>query len=675
MKVVGLLSGGKDSCYNLVHCVQNGHEPVVLASLRPPIGKEEIDSYMYQTVGQDAIEVVAAAMELPLVRRVIQGTAVDQGSEYGNRRSINPVVGDETEDLYELLAEVKKQFPDVQAVSVGAILSNYQRVRVEHVCSRLGLTSLSYLWQRDQGELLDEMLDAELDAVIIKVAGIGLTPQHLGRHLSEMRSTLIKLNGLYGAHICGEGGEYETLTLDCSLFKSRIVLSEVQITIHSDSAFGSVAFLSIKKATLESKELQNSICTQPPLLSSKAMTVHDAVTEPAQLGRPQLSDFSSKSPAQSSLQSRELGGWVAVAGIQCEPWIESDVSIEEEIQSCFDIMKRELRTYSLTIQHVSHINILISSMELFSRINAVYGAQFGTSPPTRACVGIDIPGPYRVRMDCIAFRESHALERQALHVQSISYWAPANIGPYSQAVTVGGQVFISGQIGLIPAKMQLPFPRSLALESALSLQHVDRIVFALQANAGGGWPGILQSAVIWLAHENLLGAVRQAWLVYKPERRPVIFVVCKSIPKDALVETQVLIHTGRAMIQDEETGDMEKVALREQHTESATPKDLPVLMWQVVRTGDVFICIVAIAGGEKLDSSSAMKLKGLLEDAICVRMFGVPDYWGSELNTSLIHALRDVPTSLIPCRALGTEDANCSCALLVHGVEDKTNNP
>jgi hypothetical protein len=26
MKVLGLLSGGKDSCYNLMHCIANGHE-------------------------------------------------------------------------------------------------------------------------------------------------------------------------------------------------------------------------------------------------------------------------------------------------------------------------------------------------------------------------------------------------------------------------------------------------------------------------------------------------------------------------------------------------------------------------------------------------------------------------------------------------------------------------
>lgn len=68
---------------------------------------EEIDSYMYQTVGQDAIEMVAAAIDLPLIRRVISGTAVEQGSEYGNRLNLTSVDGDETEDLYELLSEVK----------------------------------------------------------------------------------------------------------------------------------------------------------------------------------------------------------------------------------------------------------------------------------------------------------------------------------------------------------------------------------------------------------------------------------------------------------------------------------------------------------------------------------------------------------------------------------------
>ncbi len=39
MKYIALLSGGKDSCYNLLHCHKNGHELVAAASLRPEPGK------------------------------------------------------------------------------------------------------------------------------------------------------------------------------------------------------------------------------------------------------------------------------------------------------------------------------------------------------------------------------------------------------------------------------------------------------------------------------------------------------------------------------------------------------------------------------------------------------------------------------------------------------------
>lgn len=60
-------------------------------------------------------------------------------------------------------------------------------------CRRLGLTPLCYLWQRDQEELLSEMIQAGMEAVLIKVAGIGLTTKHLGKTLAQMQPTLLKL--------------------------------------------------------------------------------------------------------------------------------------------------------------------------------------------------------------------------------------------------------------------------------------------------------------------------------------------------------------------------------------------------------------------------------------------------------------------------------------------------
>jgi len=82
------------------------------------------------------------------------------------------------------------------------------------------------------------------------------------------------------------------------------------------------------------------------------------------------------------------------------------------------------------------MNVFISSIEDFASINAVYATHFGVSPPARACVAVDLPHPLRLMLDCVAYADQKACDRKALHVQGLNYWAPANIGPYSQAILV-----------------------------------------------------------------------------------------------------------------------------------------------------------------------------------------------------------------------------------------------
>jgi diphthine-ammonia ligase len=75
--------------------------------------------------------------------------------------------------------------------------------------------------------------------------------------------------------------------------------------------------------------------------------------------------------------------------------------------------------------------------------------------------------------------------RKALHVQSRSYWAPANIGPYSQATSMPIEsnheplalaMSIAGQIPLIPSSMDLPSGNeAFELQTVLALQHLWRI--------------------------------------------------------------------------------------------------------------------------------------------------------------------------------------------------------
>ncbi|KAF8812566.1 hypothetical protein BYT27DRAFT_7160154 [Phlegmacium glaucopus] len=676
MKYIALLSGGKDSCYNLVHCAQNGHELVAAASLGPEPGKEELDSYLYQTVGQDAIELVARALEVPLYRRVITGQAIEQGSEYGGRnaKDVDAVAGDETEDLFELLSTIKSHHPDIRGVSVGAILSNYQRVRVEHVCRRLSLTPLCYLWQRNQQELLSEMIEAGMDAILIKVAGIGLTTAHLGKSLVQMEPTLLKLNTMYGSHICGEGGEYESLTLDCPLFKHRLVLNKVETVIHSDNSFATVAFLRIKNAALESKLAEPLSAPIPPLLTGRYKAVRDAIlssqgesktTERPLADQAIISNHSSTATIVTS--SLQRNNWVAVSNVQANSFpTECDTTLEEEVTKCFQILTERLNEYDLDLSNCVNINLFIRSMDLFGRVNAVYSTFFGSSPPARACVGVDLPENVGVRLDCIAIKGQNSSDRQSLHVQGLSYWAPANIGPYSQAITASEHVFISGQIGLIPSELIIPSPRSFSAEFALASQHVARVTSALQENSGGGWDGHSQLTVYWLVDSNDLTPSKIGHQALQDPNSPTLFLVIKELPKNAVVEKQVLLHTGRCLVDDDGGMTLQQRIPSFEQGDSLFD-DGSVVHWEISKFHDCFStssCAIIFLKGDFSNKMTEIQnviasLSSIVACILSMRYF----YSQSATNPLDIGSLvfgKELlpPTTPIPCRFISSLGAD-----------------
>lgn len=61
----------------------------------------------------------------------------------------------------------------------------------------------------------------------------------------------------------------------------------------------------------------------------------------------------------------------------------------------------------------------------------------GINPPSRTCVEFVLPRNRHVQIDALCSRTyANELPPKHMHVQSVSHWAPANIGPYSQAVQV-----------------------------------------------------------------------------------------------------------------------------------------------------------------------------------------------------------------------------------------------
>jgi len=121
------------------------------------------------------------------------------------------------------------------------------------LCNRLGLESLAYLWYRNQKELLLDMISDGMDSVIIKTCTMGLTKEHLLKSIKEMQPLLFEFEDKYQINVCGEGGEFETLTLDCPLYKKRIVITDYEVVTHSTDIYVPVYYVVIKAFELVDK--------------------------------------------------------------------------------------------------------------------------------------------------------------------------------------------------------------------------------------------------------------------------------------------------------------------------------------------------------------------------------------------------------------------------------------
>ncbi|XP_071600406.1 diphthine--ammonia ligase isoform X2 [Heliangelus exortis] len=487
MRVVALISGGKDSCYNMMQCVAAGHQIVALANLRPAKNTgqtDELDSYMYQTVGHHAIDLYADALDLPLYRGFIKGSSVNTGRVYTTCQE------DEVEDLYHLLKLVKDK-EGVEGVSVGAILSDYQRVRVEDVCRRLNLQPLAYLWRQNQEILLKEMISSKIQAIIIKVAAFD-PDKHLGKTLDQMEPYLLEISEKYGVHVCGEGGEYETFTLDCPLFKKKIVVDSAEVVVHSADAFAPVAYLQFLKLHLENKA-KSSDTFIVNICSCDVSCNEDDIFPSLEEGEPQQNfPVISKSLKHNYLDmgkafgrsGKSLSGYQWFSGITANFLSSKGKNAQEAAREAFSSLQASMTSEGLNLKDIILVHLYVKSMEDFNAINSVYVTEFDLCPPARVCVETLLPDGALFCMDCLAHKCDIAMddvlrdEKLVMHVQSISHWAPASIGPYSQSIKVGDVLYCAGQIALVPCRMQL-VSGGIRTEARVSLQHVGRVLQAM----------------------------------------------------------------------------------------------------------------------------------------------------------------------------------------------------
>ncbi len=594
MKFVALVSGGKDSILSLTLPAEYGHECVALGHIAPHGDDEDLDSFMYQSVGSSLVPHIARCLQLPLHVRYSAQESTDRSASYTASRDHG---SDEVEDLYRLLSSMKKMHPSIEGVSSGAIFSTYQRCRVESVCVRLGLIPLSYLWRRPQPEVLSMICDRGIDARTVKVAAAGLDPnKHLMKPLVALRSLLEKLSSRYGLNVAGEGGEYETVVLDAPNFMGRVVVDDWEIVVDSEEGGGGHA--RVKSVHVEPKDgLTESNLPQPPIYYYSASDAPDSSVS-ASLSPPSPPP---PPPSTSSIyQPHSLpGGFFSFPSITAADTSKDALGQALEI---FDNLSSSLATHDMTPQDVLSTHLYLSDISDFASINGHYSKCFGISlPPSRSCVGVggslndtgalvslDVFAQHssnKYMRTNIADYEQNAL-RHVLHVQGLSSWAPVCVGPYSQANTIrGSTIFMAGMIGLQPETMtllptwesQLKFcwRHAARVLNALSEDQGGQLIHALGAlvyveeksapdfaaireicrtciksNAGEGkeeeegelWDGY-EDEDTWLA---ITGGVKENQSTDDSDPIPFMFVVVDKMPKGALIEIELVCATNKA---------------------------------------------------------------------------------------------------------------------------------
>ena len=201
MNAIALFSGGKDSTYSIYLAMQQGFEITRLVTIYP----KNRESYMYHIPQIERTEYQAIAM--------------------GIQRDVYRI-----DDDMNSLEKVLEMY-DTQAVVSGAIASNYQKTKIEEVCTDLGFISYAPLWYKNQEQILWDMLFAGMKIMIVGVYAYGLDFEYLGRIIDSSLIERLKLvEAKYKINLAGEGGEYETFVIDAPFFSKKIVVESVEKT-------------------------------------------------------------------------------------------------------------------------------------------------------------------------------------------------------------------------------------------------------------------------------------------------------------------------------------------------------------------------------------------------------------------------------------------------------------
>jgi len=202
MKIASLFSGGKDSTYAIHHAQKEGHVVKCLLSIQP----KSQESHLLHHPNLKWTSLQSESMGIPQL--MISSNSDD--------------IDEELDSLKTILTSAKNNY-SIEGVVHGGIKSNFQKNKFETVCSDLGLTIFSPLWDSEPEQYMKDLLDANFKFILTSVTSDGLDDTWLGRILDYDDLEELKLLAKkFHFNLNFEGGEAESFVVNCPLFSYPI---------------------------------------------------------------------------------------------------------------------------------------------------------------------------------------------------------------------------------------------------------------------------------------------------------------------------------------------------------------------------------------------------------------------------------------------------------------------
>ena len=194
MKFIMAYSGGKDCTLCLDRMIREGHEPVALYTTITKRG------FNYNHgIRKEVFQKYEELLGIPVI--------FCETGELHNE-----------DDMYNVLSEAIKKY-GAEAICTGDIYREDVADWNRKMAERLGTKLINPLWNENSESIINEVLGRGYKFLIKAIKTDYLTPDYIGK---EITPELIEDFKTRGMDICGEDGEYHSITVDGPIFKDSL---------------------------------------------------------------------------------------------------------------------------------------------------------------------------------------------------------------------------------------------------------------------------------------------------------------------------------------------------------------------------------------------------------------------------------------------------------------------